>query len=409
MKKTTLLSFCLLLFLSASLSLFAHTKIEPDPAGRAPHHYVAPLVITDDVITVYPQSVPFWTGTTDSITKTDGDVNTVYPNVGWMVFDVSGIPDGSIINSVTFTGWVIDYSWPYWSITPMDSVDPIIGTAADIYNQVSKNWQQGTAYSYNTIGGITNGWWSREFEPQAFPDLQAALAQDWFAIGFVDWDFTPIYFVNFAGWNSTNVPYLEIDYAPVPVELISFTADVNENNVTLSWSTATETNNQGFEVQRSVSGGEYETITFVNGKGTTTEMQYYSYTDAGLTEGVYNYRLKQVDFDGTFEYSEAVMAEVVIPKVYSLSQNYPNPFNPSTTINYSIKEKGLVTLKVFDILGNEVKTLVNEVQEPGKYAIKFGSHSGESVNDGRNLASGIYFYTLQAGDFVSTKKMILLK
>jgi hypothetical protein len=191
-----------------------------------------------------------------------------------------------------------------------------------------------------------------------------------------------------------------IDLGFVPVELSSFTIDVNKNNITLNWSTATETNNRGFEVQRSISGREFEAIAFVDGKGTTSEMQYFSYTDEELSEGVYNYRLKQVDYDGTFEYSNEISAEVVIPKVYLLSQNYPNPFNPATTISYSIKNKGFVTLKVFDILGNEIKTLVNNEQEAGKYQLEFNASS---------LTSGVYLYTLTAGDFVSTKKMILLK
>ena len=194
----------------------------------------------------------------------------------------------------------------------------------------------------------------------------------------------------------------------VPVELSSFTCYASDGKVVLNWSTATETNNQGFEIERK-SNESWETIGFVPGSGTTTQVRSYSYVDENGFSGKFSYRLKQIDFNGQFEYSEIIEIDINIPAEYSLEQNYPNPFNPSTTINYSIKENGLVTLKVFDILGNEVKTLVNEVQEPGKYAIKFGSHSGESVNDGRNLASGIYFYTLQAGDFVSTKKMVLLK
>ncbi len=130
-------------------------------------------------------------------------------------------------------------------------------------------------------------------------------------------------------------------------------------------------------------------------------MRSYSFIDENVSVGNYSYRLKQIDFSGQFEYSDIVEIEVgTSPNQYSLEQNYPNPFNPTTTISYSIKEKGLVTLRIFDVLGNEVKTLVNEEQEAGVYRLEFNASF---------FASGIYFYTLNAGEFVSTKKMILLK
>lgn len=190
----------------------------------------------------------------------------------------------------------------------------------------------------------------------------------------------------------------------VPVELTSFAGYASGNNVNLKWTTATETNNSGFDVERKISD-IWEKIGFVTGSGTTTEFRTYSFVDENVQSGNYSYRLKQIDFNGTFEYSDIIEIEISTPGYYALEQNYPNPFNPNTIISYSIKEKGLVTLKVFDILGKEVSTLVNEEQIAGSYKIKFESHSGEV----RNLASGIYFYSLKAGDFVSTKKMILLK
>jgi hypothetical protein len=209
----------------------------------------------------------------------------------------------------------------------------------------------------------------------------------------------------------------------IPVELNLFTGYSSDGKIYLNWSTATETNNKGFEIERASSlpdgkaGSttpvqEWEMIGFVPGFGTSTEIRTYSFIDENLNSDKYSYRLKQIDFSGTFEYSEVIEIEVSAPVNYSLEQNYPNPFNPSTTISYSLKEKGLVTLKVFDLLGNEVATLVNEEQTAGTYKIKFESHSGEVRNlpAGRQgLASGIYFYSLKAGDFVSTKKMILLK
>ena len=201
----------------------------------------------------------------------------------------------------------------------------------------------------------------------------------------------------FAGTYSSGV-FRSVE-STIPVELISFTASVNENNVTLSWTTATETNNQGFEVQRS-NGGEFEPIAFVNGNGTTTEVQIYSYIDRNVKDGSYSYRLKQVDFDGTFEYLNVVEVNVAAPSVFALDQNYPNPFNPTTTINYYVPEVSFISLKVYDVLGNEIATLVNENKPAGNYKAEFNA---------AGIPSGIYFYRIQAGSFIDTKKMILLK
>jgi len=187
--------------------------------------------------------------------------------------------------------------------------------------------------------------------------------------------------------------------AMVPVELTSFNAISDGEEVILNWQTATETNNQGFEIQRS-SSGDYRSIGFVDGHGTTTEIQSYIFIDENVLPGEYSYRLKQVDYDGTTEYSNIVEVEVAQPVEYSLSQNYPNPFNPSTTISYSIPNDGLVTLKVYDILGNEVATLMNELQTAGVKNITF---------DASELSSGVYYYQLVSGEFTSTKKLILMR
>jgi hypothetical protein len=185
----------------------------------------------------------------------------------------------------------------------------------------------------------------------------------------------------------------------VPVELINFTAFVNRNNVELYWSTSTETNNHGFEIQRKTESTNWITIGFKEGNGTTTVKQSYSFTDEDLQPGKYSYRLKQVDFDGTYYYSNVVDVEIS-PSSFSLSQNYPNPFNPVTSIQYTVGSKQLVTLKAYDVLGNEVSTLVNEEKTAGSYTVKF---------DGSTLASGIYLYQMKAGDFTATRKLILLK
>ncbi|MBK7379223.1 MAG: T9SS type A sorting domain-containing protein [Ignavibacteriales bacterium] len=190
----------------------------------------------------------------------------------------------------------------------------------------------------------------------------------------------------------------------IPVELTSFTASDSENESKLEWTTATEINNQGFEVQRKTSVGDFAAIGFIEGKGTTTEQQNYSFIDKSLSEGKYSYRLKQIDFDGSFEYSKTIEVEIHNPLKFSLSQNYPNPFNPSTKISWQSPVAGWQTLKVYDVLGNLVTTLVDEYKPAGSYEVEFKSTVGSL-----QLANGIYFYQLKAGNFVETKKMILLK
>ncbi len=189
-----------------------------------------------------------------------------------------------------------------------------------------------------------------------------------------------------------------------PVELQSFVAKTNGNSVVLNWHTATEVNNYGFEIQRSTEKATWSKIGFVEGNGTSNSPKEYSFTDVVSQSGKYSYRLKQIDIDGSYKYSNVVEVNVVSPEKFELGQNYPNPFNPTTTIEYSIPNVGAsvqnVQLKIYDVLGREVATLVNQKQSSGNYKVKF---------DASKLNSGVYFYTLRAGDFVSTKKMILMK
>lgn len=197
----------------------------------------------------------------------------------------------------------------------------------------------------------------------------------------------------------------------IPVELKSFTASVNGNSVKLNWSTATETNNRGFEIERCQRSNaniqmDWEKIEFIKGKGTTTEAQSYSFIDNNLNAGKYSYRLKQIDFSGKFEYSDEIEVEIISPNEFVLEQNYPNPFNPTTKIRFSIpnvtlsssKSEIRTTLKVYDVLGNEIATLVNEYKESGNHQIEF---------DAGNLSSGVYYYRLQIDNVSVTKKMIL--
>jgi hypothetical protein len=199
-----------------------------------------------------------------------------------------------------------------------------------------------------------------------------------------------------------NFPYRGADEAdPLPVELTAFTATVSENSVTLSWITATELNNYGFEIERRKINSNWQKIDFIAGSGTTTEPRGYSYADNNLNPGTYSYRLKQVDFDGSFSYYElAETIEIVTPVVFALEQNYPNPFNPTTAIEFSLPETGNVTLTVYNLLGQKVTELVNTKLESGSYTYQW---------DASNAVTGMYIYELRTDKFVSVKKMMLMK
>jgi hypothetical protein len=187
----------------------------------------------------------------------------------------------------------------------------------------------------------------------------------------------------------------------VPVELASFTASVNGNNVTLSWVTATELNNLGFEVERKAVEGTWAKVGFVNGRGTTTEPQLYNFTDAGLTSGNYNYRVKQIDYDGSYKYYNLEeVVEIGAPVSYDLAQNYPNPFNPTTKIKYSVPADAFVNIAIYNVLGEKVTDIVNNIQKAGSYEVTF---------DATNFASGMYIYRMESGNFISVKKMMILK
>ena len=193
---------------------------------------------------------------------------------------------------------------------------------------------------------------------------------------------------------------LRYDVAPLPVELTSFTAVVQDQQVTLNWRTATELNNQGFEVQRSSANSEFVTLGFVKGVGTTTNQQNYTFSDKSISTGNYAYRLKQIDFNGLFEYSNIIEVEVGSVDNYSLIQNYPNPFNPSTKIGYILQDRTNVKIVVMNSLGEEIAVLANEVQDQGLHELDFNA---------ANLSSGIYFYSIQTTQYRETKKMILMK
>jgi hypothetical protein len=197
-------------------------------------------------------------------------------------------------------------------------------------------------------------------------------------------------------------------YGLLPVELTSFSAKADNSNVILNWNTATELNNIGFQIQRSnemnTSSENWQTLGFTKGNGTTSVGSAYSFTDNIPLQGKQYYRIKQMDANGTFTIYGPVEVNYIGKFDFALEQNFPNPFNPTTVIKYSIPQPGIVSIKLYNELGSEVATLLNEFKESGKYSLNFSS--GELKN---KISSGVYFYTIKAGQFTQTRKMIIMK
>jgi hypothetical protein len=190
---------------------------------------------------------------------------------------------------------------------------------------------------------------------------------------------------------------------PLPVTLSEFIFSTDKNSVELRWKTELEVNNSGFDIERksAETHAVWKKIGFVNGHGNTNEPKMYSYGDKNLPTGKYFYRLKQIDFNGNYEYFD-LFTEVVIgkPQTFKLWQNYPNPSNPKSKIDFEIPERNNVSIKIYNILGEEVSELINEFKEPGYYTVEF---------DGSSLASGTYFYRILSGNYTEIKKIILVK
>lgn len=216
----------------------------------------------------------------------------------------------------------------------------------------------------------------------------------------------PAYAVYSGGLGRGDISNL-VTESSLPVMLSSFTASVIKNNVTLRWTTEAELNNSGFELQRKAVKEKvsWQKVTFIDGRGSTSETSTYSFEDKKLQTGKYDYRLKQIDFNGNFEYFD-LSGDVVVgfPKDFHLSQNYPNPSNPKSKIDYDMPVTGKVNIKLYDLLGREVIQIVNEDKEAGYYTAEF---------DGTNLASGVYFYRIiaegQGKSFNNTLKLVLIK
>ena len=210
-------------------------------------------------------------------------------------------------------------------------------------------------------------------------------------------------------WGYGKFDVLAASNEPLPVELSSFIAKSSKDGVHLDWVTETEVNNYGFEIQRSqmnpnseIQNPQFQLIGFIEGHGNSNSPKEYNFLDEGISYGNYVYRLKQIDNDGTFEYSDVIEVNAgIIPEGFVLEQNYPNPFNPSTVIKFALSESQQVTLTVYDILGNEITQLFNETAEAGKiYEIEFNASY---------LSSGVYYYRLITPQKSLVRKMLLLR
>ncbi|MCF8262064.1 MAG: T9SS type A sorting domain-containing protein [Melioribacteraceae bacterium] len=228
--------------------------------------------------------------------------------------------------------------------------------------------------------------------------------------------------------SDTTSTFLQVLENVLPVELNSFTGRVINNKVELNWETITELNNYGFWVERKLETADWAKLGFIEGVGNSNSPKLYKFIDSSPIAGKAYYRLKQIDFDGKFEYSSIIEVNVASPTKFELLQNYPNPFNPTTTIKFTIpasvmlnsfqhlenktpkpassadkQDRGdnlLTTLNVYNALGEKVAELVNEQKPAGTYEVTFNAE---------NLSSGTYFYQLRAGELVQTKKLILIK
>ncbi|HMN49109.1 MAG TPA: T9SS type A sorting domain-containing protein [Ignavibacteriaceae bacterium] len=365
MKKFLLVSLLLL-----SVSLYAQTTIDFETVGNN------------------------WTWTTFSLGSGSFDV-VANPSVGGLNTSDSC---GKLIVGVNGDPWGGMFSDNIGSFT-IDSSNCIIKVLAykDVIsrfnlkleppnvdhftpNTVTNQWEELTFDYTSSIGVVAN-------RLTIIPDQEDGYPRSYGSTNYFDYiRFTPI--------------------TPVPVELTSFTAAIVGNAVQLNWKTATETNNSGFEILKSVNGSKFSRIGFVEGNGTTTESKSYSFVDRSVKAGEnYGYRLKQIDLDGTFEYSKVVNVSGITPSEFSLDQNYPNPFNPSTNVSFSVPVKSNVTIEVFNLIGQKVMTLAQGEFEAGKHSVQL---------NGSSMSSGIYLFKLTAvgengSQFTSSKKMTLLK
>ena len=343
-------------------------------------------------------TTPRWEATTTSYhsapnSYTDSRIGN-YANNATVTMTLTNSINLSQYNNPKLVFWTkydIESNWDYGQVE-------ISTNNGSTWIPLQGNYTQPGTGSFQPNGqpvydGVQSSWVYEEISLSAYTASQVKLRYELRTDGGVVRD----------GWYVDDIGI--VVYTAVPVELTSFTASLSDHKVVLNWSTATELNNYGFEIEKTQGlNGKWFTAGFVNGNGNSEEVIKYTFTDKFPFTGKSYYRLKQIDYDGSYEYSEIVSVDYSGVTEYELSQNYPNPFNPVTDINYSIPNPGKVSLKVYNILGVEVAELINEYKEAGKHSVEFSTRllKGE-------LGSGVYFYTLNSGNFVQTRKMIVIK
>ncbi|MCE1187558.1 MAG: YCF48-related protein [Ignavibacteria bacterium] len=270
------------------------------------------------------------------------------------------------------------------------------------------NWTAVTGKT-DSISGIanvgTNWWYIRQAAIYKSTDDGATWAQDLFVSGVGAFNHISVgvsgnQYTVYAVRNDAKIYKYSASFTPV--ELSSFSARVIGNFAQLSWATASEQNNQGFEIQRSSDMNSWKTVGFVKGNGSTTNRNAYTYQEdiSAVNSQVVYYRLRQLDYNGDATVSKTVEVNNKVKASFALDQNYPNPFNPTTTISYSVANEQFVSLKVYNAIGVEVASLVNGIVPAGLHKVGF---------DATKLGSGIYYYTLKVDGFVKTNKMTVLK
>ncbi|NOX18444.1 MAG: T9SS type A sorting domain-containing protein, partial [Chlorobi bacterium] len=376
---------------------------------------------------------------TDHVTITIGVPTSIFedpmdnPTTNWTVSASPSTPKWDVTTATSYTlpscytdsknGNYVDNSTNIMTLTDPIDLTGITGPYLEFWSKwdIEGNWDYGTAQistddgvSWAYLEGNYTNPGSGSFQPNGSPiydGTQLSWVKEEINLDAYTGQQIKIRFklvtdggVTRDGWYLDDIKVYY--YAAVPVELTSFSAGATDENVNLNWTTATETNNKGFFVERKSSFAQgdnaWNQIGFVEGNGTTSETQNYSFTDKNLSKGKYFYRLKQIDFDGTFDYSSIVEVSVEPVYQYSLEQNYPNPFNPSTKIVYSIKETGNVKLILYNSLGEKIYMLINEEQSAGAHVFDLNTDALPV-----KLTSGIYYYALESGNFRATKKLVL--
>ena len=343
----------------------------------------------------------------DSDQRQSGGTGVDSPEGQWMIPKIqSSSAKWKIVlyHHPTYTSSNLTGSYPNYITWPFEEygVDAVLSGHAHVYERILKdnnNDGKDLVYFTNGLGGRNKHGFAQPYDTGSLFRYNS----DWGAIKVIEKDDSLRFEFHSVASGYPLIDSYTIDKStPTPVELVTFNAKVVQpSSVKLYWNTATEINNYGFDIQRSAGKNVWDTIAFVKGNGNSNSPKNYFYIDNYLLAGNYDYRLKQIDNDGSFKYSKIISISIGLPDVITLYQNYPNPFNPTTKIRFGLNTRSVVSLKIHNILGEHVKTLIDNVEKnAGEHNIDFNA---------KDLAGGIYMCVLRAGNTVITKKMILLK